>query len=181
MHNEKVILVKVSEGDENAFRDLFCYYYPKAKTFLEQMISSSDDAMDIAQNIFVKIWLQRSILPEVKSFGAYLYTIARNAAIDYGRTRKIKIPLEEMEVGYDIVKWHSESEYFAKETQIQIAAAISKQPEKRRPVFIMSRLEGKTNGEIAELLGISKRTVENHLNLVLKELRKITGIIAIFF
>ena len=39
----------------------------------------------------------------------------------------------------------------------------------------------KTNGEIAELLGISKRTVENHLNLVLKELRKITGIIAIFF
>lgn len=181
MHNEKVILVKVSEGDENAFRDLFCYYYPKAKTFLEQMISSSDDAMDIAQNIFVKIWLQRSILPEVKSFGAYLYTIARNAAIDYGRTRKIKIPLEEMEVGYDIGKWHSESEYFAKEAQIQIAAAISKQPEKRRQVFIMSRLEGKTNGEIAELLGISKRTVENHLNLVLKELRKITGIIAIFF
>lgn len=180
MHNEKVILVKVSEGNENAFRDLFCYYYPKAKTFLEQMISNSDDAMDIAQNIFVKIWLQRSVLSDVKSFGAYLYTIARNAAIDYGRTRKIKIPLEEMDSGHEVDKWHSESEYFAKETQIQIAAAISKQPEKRRQVFILSKLEGKTNGEIAEMMGISKRTVENHLNLVLKELRKIAHMIAIF-
>lgn len=180
MHNEKVILVKVSEGDENAFRDLFCYYYPKAKTFLEQMISSSDDAKDIAQNIFVKIWLQRSVLSDVKSFGAYLYTIARNAAIDYGRTKKIKIPLEDMDSGLEIGKWHSESEYFAKEIQIRIASAIAKQPEKRRQVFIMSRMEGKSNGEIAQLLGISKRTVENHLNLVLKELRKIVKSIAIF-
>ena len=181
MHNERIILEKVSEGDENAFRDLFCFYYPKAKTFLEQMISNSDDAMDIAQNIFVKIWLQRSILSDIKSFGAYLYTIIRNAAIDYGRTNKIKIPLEDIDNRHEIGQWHSESEFFAKEIQIQIAAAISKQPDKRRQVFIMSRMEGKSNGEIAQLLGISKKTVENHLNLVLKELRKIAKAIAIFF
>jgi RNA polymerase sigma-70 factor (ECF subfamily) len=58
---------------------------------------------------------------------------------------------------------------------------IKLMPSKRRKVFILSRLEGKSYAEIAELLGISRKTVENHINLALKELRKITKCIAIFF
>jgi RNA polymerase sigma-70 factor (ECF subfamily) len=54
-------------------------------------------------------------------------------------------------------------------------------PDRRRKVFILSRFEGKNNSEIAQIMGISKKTVENHMNLVLKELRKITKVIAIFF
>lgn len=180
MTNEVVILKKVSEGDEKAFRNLFEYYYPKVKAFITTFIDDDADAEDLAQNIFVKIWLQRSILPEIRSFGAYLYTITRNTAIDFGRVRKIRIPLTEENSDHASAECQSEHEFFAKETEIQIAAAISKLPEKRKQVFIMSRMEGKTNGEIADIMGISKKTVENHLNLVLKELRKITTAITIF-
>ena len=180
MENEKDILSKIAANDETAFKQVFEYYYPKVKTFLEQFISDADEAMDLAQNIFIKIWLQRSNLTEICSFGAFLYTMTRNAAIDYGRTHKIKIPLTEVDFnrkgGYE-----SESEFYAKEIEAQAADMIKMMPSKRRKVFILSRLEGKSYAEIAELLGISRKTVENHINLALKELRKITKCIAIFF
>ena len=88
LEKEKIILKKVSEGDEDAFREIFEYYYPKTRVFLEQFISNVEEAQDLAQNIFIKVWLQRSILVDIRSFGAYLYTATRNSAIDYGRTRK---------------------------------------------------------------------------------------------
>jgi RNA polymerase sigma-70 factor (ECF subfamily) len=180
MENEKDILSKIATNDETAFKQVFEYYYPKVKTFLEQFISDADEAMDLAQNIFIKIWLQRSNLTEIRSFGAFLYTMTRNAAIDYGRTHKIKIPLTEVELkGKD--DYETESEFYAKEVEAQVAHMIRKMPQKRRRVFIMSRLEGRSYTEIAYIMNISKKTVENHINLALKELRKITKAISIFF
>lgn len=58
-----------------------------------------------------------------------------------------------------------------KDKEAFIAAVVSRMPEQRRKIFIMSRLEHRTNDEIATLLHIKKKTVENHLNLALKELR----------
>lgn len=180
MENEKDILSKIAANNETAFKQVFEYYYPKVKTFLEQFISDADEAMDLAQNIFIKIWLQRSNLTEIRSFGAFLYTMTRNAAIDYGRTHKIKIPLTEVELkGKD--DYETESEFYAKEVEAQVAHMIRKMPQKRRRVFIMSRLEGRSYTEIAYIMNISKKTVENHINLALKELRKITKAISIFF
>ena len=180
VEKEKEKIALTASGDEAAFKDIFEHYYPKVKMFLGQFISSQDDAMDLAQNIFIKIWLQRTNLTEIRSFGAFLYTMTRNVAIDYGRTHKIKIPLTEVDFnkkgGYE-----SESEFYAKEIEAQVAHMIKMMPSKRRKVFILSRLEGKSYAEIAELLGISRKTVENHINLSVKELRKITKCIAIFF
>ncbi len=179
MENEKDIVLKVAANDENAFKKLFEHYYPKVKIFLEEFISNADDAMDLAQNIFIKIWLQRSNLAKIRSFGAFLYTMSRNAAIDYGRTHKIKIPLTDTEL-----KWKddydAESSFYAKEIEVQIAHTISTMPEKRKMVFVMSRFEGRSNVEIAQILNISKKTVENHINLALKEIRKITKVLSIF-
>ena len=180
MEKEKEKIALTASGDEAAFKDIFEHYYPKVKMFLGQFISSQDDAMDLAQNIFIKIWMQRTNLTKIRSFEAFLHTMTRNAAIDYGRTHKIKIPLTEVDFnrkgGYE-----SESEFYAKEIEAQVAHMIKLMPSKRRKVFILSRLEGKSYAEIAELLGISRKTVENHINLALKELRKITKCIAIFF
>ncbi|MBQ2373096.1 MAG: RNA polymerase sigma-70 factor [Bacteroidales bacterium] len=178
LENEKILLEAIAKGDEGSFRRVFEHYYPKVRCFLGHFISSKDDAMDLAQNIFVKIWLHRELLPIIKSFEAYLYTMSRNAAIDYGRTNKVSIPLTDVsEKGNP---YGTESEFFAKETEIQVAELIRRMPKKRRRIFILSRFEGKSNGEIAQELGISRKTVENHIYLALCELRKITKAIAIF-
>lgn len=179
MLDEKTMLSNISMGDESAFKEMFVHYYPKVKVFLGQFIGNQDDAKDVAQNIFVKIWLQRRLLPELRSFSAFLYTMTRNAAIDYGRIHKIQIPLDAVETASER-DYETESGFFAKELQVQISHAVAEMPEKRRKVFIMSRLEGRTGKEIAETLGISRKTVENHINLALRELRKLTKVIILF-
>lgn len=61
--------------------------------------------------MFIKIWLQRKLICEIRSFGAYLYTMCRNAAIDYGRMHKVKIPLAEGDEG----EYESESYFLSRE------------------------------------------------------------------
>lgn len=173
---EKILLQGLADGNEKAFREVFEHYYPKVKCFLRQFIHNEEDARDLAQNIFIKIWLQRVLLREIKSFGAYLYTMCRNAAIDYGRVYKVKIPFTEGNEG----EYESESEFFAKETEIQVTNIIKGLPEKRKKIFIMSRLEGKSYEEIAQKMGITRKTVENHIHLALKELRKIISVMVLF-
>ena len=106
--------------------------------------------------------------------------MTRNAAIDYGRVHKTSIPLTDVVEKSDD-EYETENEFYAKEIEVQVAHLIKQMPDRRRKVFILSRFEGKNNSEIAQIMGISKKTVENHMNLVLKELRKITKVIAIFF
>ena len=177
--DEARLLDKISQGDEIAFSGLLTYYYPKVITFLSELIADEKDVEDLSQNIFVKVWLHRSTLRNLRSFGAYLYRMCRNAAIDYGRTHRVRIPFELPQnepVGYPL-----DESYFAQEKRFQIDHHVAQMPQKRQQVFRMSREEGKTNEEIARELGLSKKTVENHINAALRELRKLTSCISIFF
>ena len=70
--DEARLLDKISQGDEIAFSGLFTYYYPKVITFLSELIADEKDVEDLSQNIFVKVWLHRSTLRNLRSFGAYL-------------------------------------------------------------------------------------------------------------
>lgn len=175
--DEPILLQRISEGDQNAFRELFGYYYPKVRCFLAGFIDNEDDVKDLSQNIFVKIWLMRSVLCDIRSFGPYLYRMCRNAAIDYGRRHQVKIPLTDR---YEEETAPLDEDYFAREMSWQYSRQVEKMPEKRRQVFLMSRVEGRSNAEIAQLLGITKKTVENHLNAALRELRKLTSCLSLF-
>ena len=178
LNNETILLKAVAEGDEKAFAEIYRYYYPKVKCFFLQFIRSEDDVKDLSQNVFIKIWLMRGILTEIRSFGAYLYKMSRNAAIDYCKRRDINIPLDEQEF---VESSESIDEgYLAREIEGQVARAIDKMPVKRKKVYLMSRVEGLSNDQIASELNISKRTVENHITTVLRELRKITSCVSIF-
>ena len=164
-------------GLSETFRELFGYYYPKVRCFLAGFIENEDDVKDLSQNIFVKIWLMRSVLCDIRSFGPYLYRMCRNAAIDYGRRHQVKIPLTDR---YEEETAPLDEDYFAREMSWQYSRQVEKMPEKRRQVFLMSRVEGRSNAEIAQLLGITKKTVENHLNAALRELRKLTSCLSLF-
>ena len=177
MDNEKDLLKRLAEGDEDAFHRIFNYYYPRTMVFLSRMIADREDVRDMAQNIFIRIWLMRSMLPEIHSFGAYLYRMSRNAAIDYTRSRGVTIPVpEEYD---DISSGPPDRQYIAHETQYRISKSVGEMPPKRRRIFIMSRVEGLSNAEIAERLNISPKTVENQIALALRQLRNIVSILSI--
>ena len=174
--DEKKLLQRMAEDDQSAFRTLFDYYYPRVRVFLSTLLLRQDEAEDLAQNVFVKIWNFRAHLPEVHSLGAYLYRMTRNTALEYARKHRMHVELSEEYAETTAV----DEEYFAREMRSRLESRIAEMPERRRQVITLSRLEGKSNDEIAAILGISKKTVENHLNAALRALRKLTSCLALF-
>ncbi len=132
-----------------------------------------DAAEDVAQEVFIKIWTGRGVLPEVRNFRNYLFQISKNAVIDHIRRESAMVLRNNVFAGRFFAGDDSfENDFIARETQGAIDEIVENMPPKRREVFILNRVQGKSNDEIAELLGLSKKTVENHLHLALKELKE---------
>ena len=171
--NDKTVLKEFSRGSESAFRELFSMYYSKVLTFVGAIVKDDDVARNITQEAFIKVWERREAFsPEdgsITSFSGYLYVIARNAALNHLRRGRETLRLEDIYA--DSVS--QEQEYLAREQELIIRLVVCRMPEKRRRVFEMSRFESIDNETIAATLGISKKTVENHISSALKEIREI--------
>lgn len=169
MLDEENILRRVSEGDRGAFKYIFYEYFAKMKSFLMSILHDSVVCEDIAQDIFVKVWTMRYLLPEIRSLDSYLFRMAKNAALNYLRYARREIVGNDIEIGDDSLLEHA---FDAKEKLRAVGFIISGMPRKRRKVFIMSRIFDIPNDMIAERLNISKKTVENHINLANKTLKE---------
>lgn len=73
----------LQHGDHQAFEKVFLGYFDKVKYFLNGLLRSEADAEELAQDIFVNLWQNREAIDPQKSFNTYLYTIARNTALNY--------------------------------------------------------------------------------------------------
>ncbi|WP_255417106.1 RNA polymerase sigma-70 factor [Proteiniphilum sp. X52] len=161
----------MNENKLKLYEDIFIKYFPKVKCFITRFIKSSAIAEELTQDVFVKIWENFDKIMYIEYRDAYIYRIARNAALDY-ITQKYKeeslIDNVKLREGYSI-----EEEMDAKELELLIELTVNGMPPQRKKVYEMSRIDGLTNDEIAKNLNISKKTVENHLNLALKRIKKI--------
>jgi RNA polymerase sigma-70 factor (ECF subfamily) len=179
--DEKVILLKaLSLGDKNAFRSIFLSYFPKVKGFIAHLLKNKVIAEDLSQEIFINLWESKETLSAIRSFDAYIYRMAKNAVINQIR----RDSYHNEYIKYETIKsedFSLEEEIFAKEIHLLIELTVTKMPDQRRRIYSMSRVEGLKNDEIAEKLHISKKTVENHLNMALKEIRKSISFMLLFF
>lgn len=177
-YGESYLLEQLSSGDQAAYKDLFFKYYPKVRSFISAFIKDEDAAEDLSQDIFFKFWENRKNLTGINNLGAYFYVLSKNASLNYirksNRITHTDIPDD---TGTDDV----EQVYFSKEKELIIRLTVENMPPQRRHIFRLSRYYGKSNDEISELLGISKKTVENHLNLALTEIRKVLAVLILFF
>ncbi|MDR3262414.1 MAG: RNA polymerase sigma-70 factor [Tannerella sp.] len=179
MEEEKICVDKLASGNHDAFKLLFIKYFPKVKYFIAHLIKSEAIAEELAQDVFLKIWERRDKLSAVQSFSSYIYRMARNTSLNhlehvYIEETCLKDYREEMDFSV-------EEELYAKETERLEQLTVSHMPPQRKAVYEMSRMQGLSNDEIAHRLNISKKTVENHLNLALKEIRKALSLLATFF
>jgi RNA polymerase sigma-70 factor (ECF subfamily) len=171
---ELIYVKKLAGGDHEAFDFLFTRYYPVVKSFLAGFIKDADVASDMAQEIFFRVWLNRGAVSQVYSFKAYIFRMARNMVYDYFEHGAIveKYGRQMQEESGSLYAGLIEEELYARELSLLIDIAIEAMPLQRRRIFVMSRKKGLSNDEIAERLGISKRTVENHITQALHDLRK---------
>ena len=167
------IIEELTEGNQEAFRMVFKAAYPQVRAFSKGFTKNDADADDIAQQVFIKLWTKRAILANVRNFETYLYTITKNTVLNHMASQKAFMvdisdvrnlstentpPLEQIE---------------ASDLQLLIDMTVENMPPQRQAVYKLSRVEGLSNDQIAEKLGLQKKTVENHLNLALGEIRKV--------
>lgn len=168
---ERLLLEELAQGNQGAFQKIFERYYAKILCFISGIIKSDDEAEDLCQEVFVKIWINRANFVDVRNLGVYLYVLSRNLTYNYLESKQTSQSRME-ERPFDEEDSHSPlDDLVAKDMQLLIDMVVEGMPSQRKIIYKLSREEGLSNAEIAERLQISKKTVENHLTLALRELR----------
>lgn len=175
MRNTKKLIMKLSQGDEKAFDTVFIAYYPRLRFFIAGMVADDHEAENIAQDVFYKLWQGREKMCKVENISAYLFQMAKNAALNHIERNMLFNNLTENRNAGKVFRQHvDEADEILIATQMQelINNTIDRMPTQRRDIFRMSRLDGKSNDQIANELSLSKRTVETHISAALSDLRK---------
>lgn len=173
MSPDNNILLSCARGDRQAFALLYERYAPKCAGFVRNLLKDPEEAADITQDIFVRLWVYRSRLLRINSFEPYLMNIAKNAVLD--RCDHIQVTrkfAKNFRVTFDEVSEETARRYEADEFLRRVQKAVSWMPPARRKVFLLSRFYGMDNKSIASLCELSVRTVETHLFHATQYLRK---------
>lgn len=173
--SEDLILFKaVKSGSTRSFALLFDKYYRDLVLYCGTFLQDLPVCEDIVQNIFLKLWETRSDTEINTSFKGYLVRCARNMCMDELRHRKVKSEYLNSEVsllcndGDD----HADNYILYSELYSSLAEAVRNLPEKEKEAFEMSRIDDLKYRQIAEILGVSQRTVEVRISKALKILKK---------
>ena len=172
---EKILIENVKHSDKDSFKKLYLQYHPVLFRFVVSRIHDEDIAEDIVQDTFVRVWGKRQSLMSDKSFFSLITKISSNLSKDHFKHEAVRLRHQEniTEI-YDQQSRKSEKAHEAEFIQQNILNTVhQKLPLKQQTIFLLNRIEGKTNLEIAEMLGISQRTVENQLYRAIKTLKKI--------
>ena len=168
------LIEQVKNSDMEAFRILFERYQPVVFRRVHFQLRQTDLAHDIVQETFIKIWEHRASLNPDRSILAYAFRISTNLVLDAYKYRRVREQLKEDIPPTNLSEGdHPVEALYLTLLQEQITEIIHKHLGKRcREIFILSRVEGKKHQEIADLLNISVRTVENQILHALKVLRR---------
>jgi len=165
--NDNVLIKAMADGDMGAFAEIYKRYAPGMRRFVAGMIKDRAKAEDIVQNIFMRLMTTRPAFENADAFKNWLFVCARNEVISTLRS-KWESQVEKVERFPDKV-----SDGIQPETSRSLLNSIlAKMPQKRSEVFRMSKLEGLPVEEIAARMGISERTVQKHLEIASKEVRR---------
>lgn len=168
------------------FEQFYAANFPRVKNFARLLTKSEEDAEDIAQNIFLKLWTRPELWQEQETMTGYLYTVTRNEIFNLFKHQKVEQEYEDKVLKAQLLDELCDEDssllenLYYKEVLMLIKMTLSQLPDRRRQVFEMSRFEGLSHKEIADKLQIPLRTVEDHIYKTLTELRKVLMFVILF-
>ena len=166
------ILNLLKTNPKAGFTRLFDSYFEEVCRHIFRYIPDTRTAKDVAQDLFVELWTKRDKLDISSSPGAYLYRMAVSRAINHIRDNKKHRHSDVSEIRSVSTPYPAPDQIMEAESmRLVITEAIDSLPDRCREVFVLSRFEQMSNGQIAESLEISVKTVENQMTKALKALR----------
>lgn len=167
---------RIRKGDKKAFEALFFEYHEQLSRFANSITKSREFARDAVQDIFLKIWRNRKKLDIQVSVKVYLYQAVRNQSLNLLKKQKNQQRLRDnflSEIKSLRIPEYPETNLSPEDQELikRIWEVVGEMPERRRLVFELHRKHGFSYKEIAKILEITRKTVENHMSQALQHIR----------
>ena len=169
---ERSLILRLIEGDEDAFCELYATYKNRLIYFAMRFLKSREYAEDVFQDAFTVVWQSRRFINPDASFSSYLYTIMRNRRLNQLRNAANEEKLKEsiLSQALDYTE-DTKREVMLNDLKSLISHALQQLTPRQREIFEMSREAQLSHKEIADKLGISINTVQEHISTSLKLIR----------
>jgi RNA polymerase sigma-70 factor (family 1) len=160
--------------DQQAYKELFTSLYSYLYHFARTLVRAKEPAEEIVSDVFIKVWEKRRDLKKIDNLKVYLYITTRNMAFNYLDKQK-RTPtdhLEDIPAEFTSVYFDPEQLMITADMLTLIQKAIDQLPPKCRMIFKLVKEDGLKYREVAEIMNVSVKTVENQLAIALHKIGK---------
>ncbi|MEO7048275.1 MAG: sigma-70 family RNA polymerase sigma factor [Ferruginibacter sp.] len=164
---------RIAEGDQQAFKEVFDACWPQVYGTTLRLIKSPEQAKDLAQDIFMRLWENREKLKTVQNPQSYIYILSRNLVMDHLRKKVFNPSNIDFLVRYfqgDVASPQDKIEL--QELEVVIRNAVEALPGRVKVVYQLSRYEGLTHEQIAKRLNISIVSSKTYIVRALQHIRE---------
>jgi RNA polymerase sigma-70 factor (family 1) len=167
------LISMLQKGDIGAFDLIYEKYSGRLYAFSFKYLKSVEEAEELVQSVFLKVWENHKLLRQESSFKSFLFTIAYNEICNlFRRKAYLRRYMDEKKIE-NLIESNDTAEQIEYQSLLQqIETIIAKLPEKQRIIFQKSRKEGKSSREIAEELDLSTGTIDNYISESICTIRK---------
>ncbi len=169
--NDEELILLLNESDEKALVEIYDRYWNKLLSQAKWDLRDQVDAEDCVQDVFIKLWNCRTGLTLRHKLSTYLYRAVKNQTINLLVKRNAKynhLPFNEAN-GNELFSPSADTSLLEKEMLQTLEAAIDALPDKCSKIYRLSRIEGRSNREIAAQMDVAEKTVEGHITRAIKQ------------
>jgi RNA polymerase sigma-70 factor (ECF subfamily) len=170
---EEALLRLIKSDSTSAFTAFYLAYHHKIYSYALKLTRCREQAQDIAQDVFMKMWENKKSLAKVRHVKAYLFTVCRNTSLTMQSRAACEQKIKE-QLSADNQLFYEEIDscevYPIQEQLLQLA--IKQLPPRRRRIFWLCKIEGRSHREVARELGVSPGTINDHIVKATKAIRK---------
>lgn len=167
------LLYRIAIGDDAlAYKELFLHYHKRLVVFSSSITRSKESAEEVVSDVFLKIWVNRSTLTRIDNFHLYIYIITKNLSINRLLKEKKEQSFSLDETVTEVQGIYSDPEQLmiSAEMQNRVRHTIQCLPPRCKLIFKLVREDGLKYREVAELLNLSSKTIENQMTIALKRI-----------
>jgi RNA polymerase sigma-70 factor, ECF subfamily len=176
VYSEEEIIANLKDGNEIAFKQIFDIYYRPLTLFALKYVGNIEEAKEIVQEFFIRLWARHDKIVFGFSLKGYLYQAIRNACLNQIESKKVFERKTRDYAPSEISNDDPLEKMVAAEQEERLFREIDQLPEKCRQIFLMSRMQSLSNQDIATQLNLSVKTIEAQITIALKRLREIVVI-----
>jgi RNA polymerase sigma-70 factor (family 1) len=154
---------------EDWFKEVFDRFYDHLRNYLYYLSGDIEWADDALQEVFMVVWEKRNNVQD-ETLQSFLFTVGRNLFLKHNRRKAVHLKFEKLNQEENLTQ-SAEEDVLDREFDRHLQSAISDLPEKCRTVFLMSKMDGMTNQQIADSLHVSVKAIEKQITKAFKILR----------